>query len=305
MKTANKNKTFLPRTKKDQKNTRIVSRSMIWGVFLFFILSTVSCNNNQLSQQNKELHDQDSVLMVQTKQDDSAIKGYIHSMNEIQDNLDQIKSREKIISVKGEGATNTVADIQAIDELILKNHKELNGLQARLKKMSNHDKEMEAMIARLTTQVSQQDSQILVLQTSLANTNDSYKKLNDQFNDSLVIIQNQNSKISTITGEMNTVYYAIGTIKELKENKVIDKSGGFAGIGRNTSVKPDFNSSYFTRADLTKLQVIPLNGKFKKLISTHPTDSYKISGNKTADSLWITNQEAFWKANRYLVIAVK
>ncbi|HTB31284.1 MAG TPA: hypothetical protein VK808_04610 [Bacteroidia bacterium] len=268
-----------------------------------------SCNNSQLVQQYKTLHEHDSLLVLQTQAEDSTIKGYINSMNEIQSNLDEIKSREKILSVNGnvesKTGNNAVNDIKMLDSLIIASNKNVAALRARVKKMDKKNVALEAMITRMTAQIAAQDTQITVLQSSLAKVNDSYKQVTQQFNDSMVVLQNRNTDIENLTNTMNTVYYAVGTLKELKDNKVIDKTGGFIGIGRNSQLKPDFNSSYFTKTDLTKLQVIPLNAKFKKLLTTHPVDSYKISGNKTADSLWITDQSSFWKENKYLVVAVK
>jgi hypothetical protein len=276
------------------------------AIAIITILS--SCNNDQLVQQYKSLHEHDSLLVLQTRADDSTIKGYISNLNDIQSNLDEIKSKEKILTVnQGEyNAGNTaVRDIKMLDSLIIASNKNISALHAKINKMSKKDAAMETMITRMTSQIAAQDTQIRALQSSLAKVNDSYKQVTQQFNDSMVVLQNRNVSVENLTNTMNTVYYAVGTLKELKDNKVIDKTGGFIGIGRNAQLKPDFNDSYFTKTDLTKLNVVPLNAKFKKLLTTHPADSYKITGNKTADSLWITNQASFWKENKYLVVAVK
>lgn len=280
---------------------RIVSAIAVVAIF-------TSCNNNQLVQQYKALHEHDSLMVLQTQADDSTIKGYINSMNDIQSNLDEIKSREKILTVKSEenkSGNSAVRDIKMLDSLIIASNRNIAALHAKINKMNKKDAGMETMIARMTSQIAAQDTQINELQSNLAKSNESYKQVTQQFNDSLVVLQSRNTSITNLTNTMNTVYYAVGTLKELKDNKVIDKTGGFIGIGRNAQLKPDFNNDYFTKTDLTKLQVIPLNAKFKKLLTTHPADSYKITGNKTADSLWITNQSLFWKENKYLVVAVK
>lgn len=273
-----------------------------------FVLS--SCNNNdQVVQQYKSLHEHDSLLMVKTQADDSTINGYIHNMNDIQSSLDNIKTREKILSVQGQaenGNKNTaVEDIKAIDDMIIKSNREISALRMKMKKSDKKNAELETMVARMTAQLAQQDSEITTLQNSLAKVNTSYAEVTRQFNDSIAVLQTQDNRIQDMTTTMNTVYYAIGTEKELKTNKVITKSGGFIGIGKNSELTPDKNTSYFTKADLTTLSAISLNAKFKKLLTTHPSGSYKITGNKTADSLLITNKSAFWSEDKFLVIAVK
>jgi hypothetical protein len=230
-------------------------------------------------------------------------------MNDKQSNLDENKAREKILTVHGQNEENStgsaIEDIKAIDNLIIKSNREIAALHLKIKKMNTKDAEMEAMVERMTNQIAEKDTEIAVLQSSLANVNNSYSEITRQFNDSIAVLQNQNARVYTLVNTMNTVYYAIGTEKELKANKVITKSGGFIGIGKNTELTPDNNTSYFTKTDLTKLNVIPLNAKFKKILTTHPAESYKITGDKKADSLVITDQSAFWSENKYLVIAVK
>ena len=236
--------------------------------------------------------------MAQTKTDDSTIRGYIRNLNDIQSNLDEIRASEKILSVHGQSenktGNTTIEDIKAINNLIIKSHREFVALKVKIKKMGVKEKDMETTIARLSTQLTEKDTEIAVLLSSLTKVNNSYKEVTRQFNDSIAVLQNQNTRIEYLINNINTVFYAIGTEKELKDNKVLIKTGGFAGIGKNTELTPDKNTSYFTKTDLTKLSVIPLNAKFKKLLTTHPVESYKITGDKKADSLVITNQTAFW-----------
>jgi hypothetical protein len=279
-----------------------------WLSPLAFAAIVCSCNNtDQLAQQYKDLHLRDSLMLIKTQADDSTIKGYVSNLNDIQTNLDQIKAREKILSVEGEGGNkNTaLADIKALDNLIIKSNKEIADLHARMKKMGVKDAGLEAMVAHMTSQISEKDSEIAVIQGNLSRLNDTYTAVTQQFNDTMTVLKAQDARIVDMTNTMNTVYYAVGTVKELKDNKVITKSGGFIGIGKSSELTPDKNTSYFTKTDLTKFAVLPLNAKFKKLLTTHPAESYKITGNKTADSLVITDQSSFWSEDKYLVVAVK
>lgn len=255
------------------------------------------------------MHEHDSIVALQNQAQDSTIKGYVHYVNEIQSNLDEIKSREKIISYESNGETGTsnkaVADIKALDKLIIKSNNEIAALQLKMKKMGKKDAELETMVARISAQVSEKDSEITALQTNLAKVNKSYDEVTQQFQDTMTVLQAQNTRVENMTNDMHTLYYAIGTVKELKDNKVITKTGGFMGIAKNTELTPDKNTAYFTKTNLTKLSVVPLNAKFKKLLTTHPAMSYRIEGDKKADSLLITDPAAFWSEDKFLVVAVK
>lgn len=311
MKTQKVNEVLLPDSEiTGEASSTKMALVLRWIPRVAMAATLFSCNNtDQLVQRYKMLHDHDSLLAIQTQADDSTIKGYIQAVNDIQSNIDQITSREKIIAVHDENVNtpgaNTVADIKALDNLILSGKRQIASLQTKMKKMNKKDAEMETMLDHFKSNLTEKDSEIASLRNTLASDNDAYKEITRQFNDSVAVIQQQTVKIENITNEMNTVYYAVGTLKELKKNNVIDKTGGVAFVGRNAEIKPDFNAAYFTKSDLTKLDVIPLNAKFKKLLSNHPMESYKITGNKASDSLVITDHSSFWSENRYLVVAVK
>lgn len=314
MKTLNQNvirrtEKQIPENKAGKLNTLKKLVATRWKLFTPLALAFVlyACNNNQLVQQYKTLHDHDSILMAKTQADDSTIRGYVSNLNDIQSNLDAIKTREKILTVRDENKSgnSAVNDIKSLDTLIIKSNREIANLRYRIKKANAKDAQLEAMVNRLTAQVAQQDSEIATLQNSLAKVNASYAEVTRQFNDSITVLQTQNNRVQNMTTQINTVYYAVGTEKELKKKNVITQSGGFIGIGKNSELTPDRDMGYFTKTDLTKLDVIPLNAKFKKLLTTQPAGSYKITGNKVADSLVITNKPAFWSEAKYLVIAVK
>jgi hypothetical protein len=292
------------------------SKNEFYGVYLKYLFSLLligvlcSCNNSdQLAQQYKTLHEHDSLLVLRTQADDSTIRGYVHNLSDIQSNLDEIKAREKILTVHGYGENRTgntaIEDIKAINKLIIKSNREVSALHQEVKQLNIKDAEMENTIVIMANELTEKDTEISALLSGLSRINNSYTEVTRQFNDSIAVLQNQNARIGYLINSINTVYYAVGTEKELKDNKVLTKTGGFVGIGKNTELTPDNNTAYFTKTDLTKLNVIPLNAKFKRLLTTHPAESYKITGNKKADSLVITDQNAFWSENKYLVIAVK
>ena len=101
--------------------------------------------------------------------------------------------------------------------------------------------------------------------------------------------------------EANTVYYAIGTNKELKKNGLLEKKF----LGQTQVLKGDFNSNYFTRADKRTLNSIPTGGKKFKIWSNMPADSYTIVNDANGmETINITNAEKFWSLSPYLVIQI-
>jgi predicted nuclease with TOPRIM domain len=267
-----------------------------------------ACNTAE-KQQIKDLSAQDSTLMRKTAAQDSSIISYVKSFNDIEDNLDTIKAKAKILSI-GNGEVQTdkdkvISDIRAIGDLMMKNKKEIAALERKLKKSDGKNTELQKMIAHLTEELNEKDAQIAALQSQLSESNSALKDMIQKFNDSMQVVSKQKEQITVMTNDMNTVYYAIGTKKELKDKGVITKEGGIAGIGSTTELKKDFNASYFTKGDMTTIHALPLFSKFEKVVTNHPTDAYSITGTGKADSLVIKDAKSFWSQSKYLVIIVK
>lgn len=269
-----------------------------------------ACKNKQEEQQQAQLKSvsaDDSLLNLKTRAQDSTITAYVKSMNDIEDNLDSIKAKAKIMTVSSgatEGANQKqmiINDMRYIGTLMMKNKEQLAIMKKKLAESGMKNMELQKMITHLTEELTEKDADIAALQSQLAETNANLKTEIQKFNDSMQVITQKNATIS----EQNVVYYAIGTTKELKNKGVIMKTGGVLGVGGTEELKPNTNITYFTSADYHVINALPLYSKFDKIITSHPNGSYKITGDKKADSLIITDQKLFWSESKYLVVIVK
>ena len=277
------------------------------------VLALTACNNHEKEQLDKlkALRAQDSTLAAQAKNKDSLISSYVNTMGAIQDNLDSLKQKEHILSMNSpennKNPKNAILDdIKSIDNAIISNHKQINQLESKLRKMANNDSKMKEMIDRLTKEIAAKDAEIAALQSKLSGANDTINAITQRYNTSINEIRKDKAEISSLTAEMNTVYYSIGTMKQLKSKGAITKTGGFLGIGKQTELSPEIKMSAFTKGDKTKIEELDLKGKFSRLITTHPANSYKISKvDKKTEKLIITNASAFWSESKYLVVEIK
>ena len=277
-------------------------------IVLFLLPFAFACGNGGENESNPM---EDSLNMVnkglqnEVGQKDSAITQFIRSFNEIQDNLDLIKQKEKIITVSSKDVEHQktqkdqiVDDIQIIYDLMAKNKEKLAIMNKKMKKANVRIGELEKMIEHLNTQLLEKDGEIADLKSQL-------EKLNIELTDLTI---NYNSKVEESAGkteQLNTAYYAFGTSKELIKQGVLTKEGGFIGIGKATKLKDDFNKNYFTKIDITKNVSIPLACKKAKLVTAHSSGSYKLEGEGKVDKIIITNPEEFWATSKYLVIVVE
>lgn len=283
-------------------------------VFSVSLVLFTSCHNYKKDAQKLALV-QDS-LKTEAAIKDSAIADFLTDFNEIQSNLDSIKKMEKLVTVESEARElnknqkeKILEDIQLLNEMLLKNkqlaaslQKKLNNSNYKIGQLQATIKQMQQMVDNLESQVQEKNSEILALNNQVQKLNVNINSLNQQLEEIENTSTEKSGVIESQENILNTAYFAYGSSKELKENNVIEKTGGFLGIGRTTIIPKNFNREYFTMVDVRNFDYLPLMVKKAKVISVHPADSYHISGNKSADTLFIDNSSQFWKASKYLVI---
>lgn len=299
----------MPEIKPYMKNLRALSNSLL--VLVTSSLFIISCKDDAGDKAaatdttatvvNTEIQQ----LKEENAAKDSAINSFMDAFNTIQDNLNTIKEKEKMISneTKGGDVKNKqeqiVSDIQEIYDLMNQNKQKLTNLSSKFKKANLKIAELEKAIENLNMQIAQKDAEIAELKDKLEKMNLELADLNTQYE---VAMEESDQK----TAKLNTAYYAFGTRKELTKQGVLTKEGGFIGLGKTAQLGKDFNKNYFTKVDIRETSSIPLAAKRAKVVTNHPSSSYRIDGTKDkVEKLTILNAEEFWASSKYLVIVVE
>ena len=275
--------------------------------FVIIIITNFLLSNCSKGSDESENSIKDSIENVtgnfngKLNEKDAAIQELVSSFNEIQENLNTIKEKEKIISkVTSDGDVKSKEDqikedIQSIYDLMAKNKDRIGSLSKKLKNSKLKIEGLEKMIENMQATLNLKDSEIEELKTKIEGLNVELSNLTTNYK----AVENESNQKTEI---INTAFYAIGTSKELKENNVITKEGGIIGIGKTTKLSSDFNKEYFTKINIEKTTSINLGAKKIKMLTTHPSSSYKLIGEKPIEKLEITNTKEFWSASKYLVI---
>ncbi len=274
-------------------------------------IGLVSCQGVSEDEYEKVVIEKE-LLEAEVHERDSSLNEFFSTLNTIETNLAIIKSKENIISEETsyslEGREDVRdrinEDIILIGELMEKNRQLIIDLNQNLRKSNAKVKELENVIARLREQLEEKEVEIMVLKDRLAELNFQVDILTAKVDNLEEEKRLKDKHIAEKTDELNTAYYAVGSRKELVENDIITREGGFLGIGRTSVLQSDFDNSYFTRIDLTRTPEILIIGKDPKIITAHPSDSYTL--NQDADNYYIkiTNYNKFWNASKYLVVVI-
>lgn len=283
---------------------KILKITLTLALLFVFSIGFNNCKNedenvNPLADSLKNVNNE---MASQLNEKSAALQEFIESFNEIQENLNAIKEKEKVVTgmttskgdVKNKG-NQIKEDIQAIYDLMAKNKNRIGSLSEKLKHSNLKISGLQKMIDNLQQSLVLKDEEINDLKTRIEGLNIELSNLNTNYK----VVE---SESAAKTEALNTAYYAVGTNKELKEKKVISKEGGFIGIGKSTKVSADFNKEYFTKINIEMTQSINVGAKKAKLLTNHPSNSYRFVGEKPVERLEIINPKEFWSASKYLVI---
>lgn len=291
---------------------QLVSPKLFKLTFLFSLITLLfACNTDELEKKIADLEAEKIEANDNLENKEELIVDFIGSMNEIQANLSTIKEKENIITARFDNGSkemnnsmkdDIMEDIDLINNLLMENKEKMATLKSKFRKSEKESNleiaGLETMIENLVKQMELKDVEIASLQTQLAEANKQLMVMFEEYNNRLEELGDKEDVI-------NTAYYCFGSSKELKEQGVITKKGGFIGIGKTTKLSDDFNKDYFTQIDISVTKQIDLVSDKVKIITNHASESYRIEGEDGARKLIIVDSEVFWSASKYLVIKVE
>jgi predicted RNase H-like nuclease (RuvC/YqgF family) len=282
------------------------------AVILMVVWGITACNQD-VKDENLRLTTELESLKTESSNQDSTISNFMNTFGQVQENLSAIREREESIKEAKEGNLETAStareqvlnDVAAINDLIENNKQALEDLKKKLASSQGQGRKYLRMVENLNRQIEAKDRDIETLRQQLAE----FQFSNDQLTARVGMLTEagmaQKKVIDQQVGDLNTAWYTMGNSKELVLAKVVNKAGGFIGIGRTEKLAVDFDKSAFTRIDLRETNAIPFGGEFKKveLVTNHATDSYVYQMNgDLMTGITITNSSEFWKNSKYLVI---
>ena len=288
-------------------------------VSLFFIgLMVASCDVERSEKYQALLAERDS-LYTEAVASKGGFDNALNTINEIEAALEAVRAQENIIMMENqEGNTNkAVSEINAIQQTLQENRQKISQLEKQLAEQGASSKALNETVNRLKKQLEEKDTYINSLKDELqqskqqiANLNEQVSDLNENINElnsnlDVMSVQNaaQQATIENQDVMLNTVWVCIAPQKTLIEKGVLSKGGLFSS---SEISKQGFDKSQFEVANKRDLELIPLNTKKPKIMTTHPEGSYQLNeGEGGALTLQILDKEAFWSMSNYLVVSIK
>lgn len=279
--------------------------------------SLFSCNQEEMEQTRAKLdkssHEIDSLKLFLVERETS-MNEYMTYFNDIERNLDSVTAKQGIIALNSDKQIELkrtqrerINDaIAGINELMDLNYKTIETLKKKLKNSGYNNAQLEKTVMMLNEDLALKTQELADLNTRLESMNAQIAQLQT----SVEILNEENmtqsKNLSDKTTALHTAFYVVGKSKELQTSKIIDKEGGLLGIGRTPKLNQNIDNSKFTQIDYTKMNTIPINDDNVKIVTTHPSDSYKLDKDSNdkdmIKNLIVIDPEKFWSASKYLVI---
>ena len=156
------------------------------------------------------------------------------------------------------------------------------------------------VIATYLVRIAELETQVTALTDStrkLAEANEVLAQENEALADSL----------RRITSRANTVWYVVGSRRQLVRAGVLTEEGGILGFGKSLAASRAMARNSFTRIDRLRDTVIALpRAKQYRIVSRHDPDLVMVDADPSAGMMMhIRDPERFWSASGWLIIVLE
>lgn len=281
-----------------------MKKNLVFGMIAIIIIamSFISCNQVEKERTAFQLQKDSLQQIIDAK--DQTITDFLNDFMEIQNALNTIKEKEKIVSIQStsgeitkiDAKENIQQDIRDIYQLLNTNKLKLDDLRKKLKNSNVDIEGLNNMISNLETQLAERDNSISILKSELEQKNIQIQNLEKVVSSMNSQVAGMENVIDDQQAKLNTAWYRLATKKALKEEGVINKRG---------DVVPEPNVM-FQKVDITNFKEVPVYASKAEILTSHPAESYEIIGDKQqVEKIIIKDPEAFWSVQKRLVVQVK
>lgn len=273
-----------------------------------------ACSKNE---QTAKSDDQDSQKIAGASKEDleqavSDRDELLSLVNEISNGLADIKNLENIVATDGSETPSQKAkirqDIAAIQAALTDRRQRLEELEKKLSSSNVYTSKLSKTIESMKLQIENQTKEIASLTQQLSDAKAEIGSLNNQvdsLNTTVADVSGQRDvaqqEATNYNNQLNEVFIAIGSKKELKENRILEKKF----LSKTKILSGDFNQKFFSTQDKRTYEGQVLYGAKKAEIKTNqPKDSYTLTKQGNNMVLKVLNKDRFWSNTSYLVIQI-
>jgi hypothetical protein len=224
----------------------------------------------------------------------------IDAIAEIQDSLNAISvgdpsamssgNQEALSGAKGQEALDRIALLRAS---IVRNKERILGLEASLKQRGQKVRGLERLIANLKQDVKDKETLITTLSTSVDSLQNTVTGLSTEIAQNIETLKARDEALEMKRREAATIYYVVGTTRDLKRSGIVEARGGLLGIGKTLQPSGTVAQDGFTPLDTDQETVIQVPSEKVKILSAQPPSSYEVRVVEGHTEIHITDPQQF------------
>lgn len=281
-------------------------------ISVLMVLTLVSCNQGKIDELTESLAKVEAQNQ-QLMQENNSIKAYIEEVVKVIKAVDEdlskiiaaevdIREMTKDVDVNTiEGNIRTKLD--EIGNYIIDSRARVTELETSLAESKHEVKGLKSLVANVKANLKAKEQEIEELAAELGVLEGNLATLNTELEEKNTTISEQEDMIT----KQNTRYYIMAKGGELKDQGILEKRGGFLGIGRTTKLASNFSTDGFSTLNaVDDLELsIPAPVKKVKIHTPHMAGSYQLVDAGEQSTLMISDPDMFWAASNSLVIETK
>jgi peptidoglycan hydrolase CwlO-like protein len=238
--------------------------------------------------------------------------GAINAIAEIQDSLNAIVVGDTTVqmlsqTLQGEQHLTEPQSRQVLDRISIVNASiertkaRINDLEEKLKKSGVRIGGLQKMIAGLKRDVSAKEDLVSQLTVRVDSLQTTVSGLQTEVRASQDTILAKDQSLEEKRRELATIYYIVGTRKELLDSGVLVAKGGVLGLGKTLQLSGHYNENLFTPLDTDQEHTITASAARARVLSPQPLSSYELAPAGLKTELHILDAREFRKV-KHLVI---
>ena len=211
----------------------------------------------------------------------------------------QLNSEQRLTASQSDAAMERIAVLKAgIERTKVK----IEELDAKLKAAGVKAAGLQKMVTNLKKTVADKESEVAMLTTRVQSLETQDTGLTAEVQENENTIQVQGATIEEKRSDLATVYYMVGTKKDLTSAGVVAASGGVLGLGKTLEPTGKIDQTMFTPVDTDYQTTIRIPSEKVEVLSAQAAGSYELVVEGTETVLHITNPEEFRKVKHLLIM---
>jgi uncharacterized coiled-coil protein SlyX len=208
-------------------------------------------------------------------------------------------AEQRLRSPDGREALDRIAVLRAG---ILRSKAMIHELESRLHASGNRIAGLERMVARLKQTVSEKEEFVARLSTQVDSLQTRVVGLVTEVQQSQDTLRIREQTLTEKQRELATVFYVVGTRKDLTASGIVVAKGGLLGVGRTLLPSGQYSESMFVPLDTDQQTVILTSSAKARVLSAQPPWSYQLKLVNGRMQLHILDPAEFRKIRRVVIL---